>query len=362
MGRINRNQSAADAANLLAEAITAALNERNTILESIGDAFFAVDKNWIVTYWNNTAEKVLMKSKNEMLGKNLWSIFSDSIGSESYKQYHKAIKTKRVVHFEDYYIPLNKWYEISAYPSGDGLSVYFKDITDRKFADSQLKTLNENLQKQGKELSISNAEIKESEKRYSELFHLSPLPMWVVDVNTLNFLDVNKATVDHYGYSRKEFLSMSLKDIRPAYDIPDLVRRMDQDKNHQQKLLTRETVHKLKNGTIRNVEIQIAPIKYQGVDANIVISTDITDRLNYIKAIEEQNERLKEISWMQSHIIRAPLARIMGLIPLITDSNTNNEEKITMLNYLTLSANELDEVIKNITDKISGADYKFPGE
>jgi len=138
-----------------------ALEERNTILESIGDAFFAVDKTWVVTYWNSTAEQVLSKTKEEMIGHRLWDIFSDSVNSLSYNKYHEAIEINEAVHFEDYYAPLNKWYEISAYPSGSGLSVYFKDITERKLSETRLKELNESLQKQTKELSISNAELEQ---------------------------------------------------------------------------------------------------------------------------------------------------------------------------------------------------------
>ena len=138
-----------------------ALEERNIILESIDDAFFAVDKNWIVTYWNNMAEKVLLTSKDKILGHNLWETFSDSVGSESYKNYHNAIETNQAAHFEDYYSVLDKWYEISAYPSDTGLSVYFKDITDRKNSETRLNELNESLQKHTKELAISNAELEQ---------------------------------------------------------------------------------------------------------------------------------------------------------------------------------------------------------
>jgi len=138
-----------------------ALEERNTILESIDDAFFAVDKNWIVTYWNNMAQKVLQTPKDKILNKQLWEVFSDSIDSESYKKYHQAVETNRAVHFEDHYQTLSKWYEISAYPSDSGLSVYFKDISDRKLSETILKELNANLQKQAKELAISNAELEQ---------------------------------------------------------------------------------------------------------------------------------------------------------------------------------------------------------
>jgi len=135
--------------------------ERNTILESIDDAFFAVDKNWIVTYWNNTAEKVLQTPKSKILNRNLWEVFADSVDSESYLKYHQAVETNQAVHFEDYYQPIDKWYEISAYPADAGLSVYFKDVTDRKISEMRLKELNESLQKHAKELAISNAELEQ---------------------------------------------------------------------------------------------------------------------------------------------------------------------------------------------------------
>jgi len=141
--------------------VTDILEERNTILESIGDAFFAVDKAWTVTYWNNMAEKVLGKPKQEMLNRNLWDVFTESIDSDSYKKYHEAIAGNEAKHFEDYYPPLDKWYEISAYPSESGLAVYFKDVTDRKISDIRLKELNESLQIQTKELATSNAELEQ---------------------------------------------------------------------------------------------------------------------------------------------------------------------------------------------------------
>jgi PAS domain S-box-containing protein len=137
------------------------LNERNTILESIGDAFFAVDKDWTVTYWNKTAEKVLHCSREEIVGHHLWDKFADAIGSASYLKYNEALATQQAVHFEDHYPPLKKWYEISAYPTGNGLSVYFKDITERKLSEIHLAELNEDLKKKAKELAISNAELEQ---------------------------------------------------------------------------------------------------------------------------------------------------------------------------------------------------------
>jgi signal transduction histidine kinase len=105
------------------------------------------------------------------------------------------------------------------------------------------------------------------------------------------------------------------------------------------------------------MDVQSNNILYQGKDARIIVANDITERLKYIIAIEEQNKKLREISWMQSHVIRAPLARIMGLIPLIDNVKESPVERKKMLEYLKISSNELDEVIFNITQKIGGVDY-----
>jgi PAS domain S-box-containing protein len=200
------------------------------------------------------------------------------------------------------------------------------------------------------------ADLAESEKKYSELFHLSPLPMWVYDMDTLQFLNINKAAIAHYGYSRNEFLSMTLKDIEVEQSETNCNHITDKNGT----VLNGIYRNKKKNGDIIQVDLQSNPILYRGKKANVVLANDVTERITYIKAIEEQNEKLREISWIQSHIVRAPLARIMGLVPLLKDLKPNNkDDKETMLEYLWLSANELDELIKNITDKTRVSDYQI---
>ncbi|MDP9081759.1 MAG: PAS domain S-box protein [Bacteroidota bacterium] len=202
------------------------------------------------------------------------------------------------------------------------------------------------------------SELSLSEMRYSNLFNLSPLPMWVVDLNTLQFLDVNNATTNHYGFSREEFLQMTLNAIRPVDEIANLENALAKDRLNPERRSQWLMVHKKKNGEIINVELQIAPILYKGRSANLVIANDVTERYRYVKAIEKQNEKLKEISWIQSHVVRAPLSRIMGLVPLISGANECDEEREKMLEYILISANELDEVVKSITDKSRVEDFQ----
>ncbi len=143
-GELNRlNEELEQRVKERTKEVEKALKENNIILESIGDAFFAVDKKWTVTYWNRIAERDLSVLKQDILGKNLWEMFADSTDSESYRKYHEALASNEVVHFEDYYLALNKWYEISAYPSENGLAVYFKDITENKKAKKLIEESNE---------------------------------------------------------------------------------------------------------------------------------------------------------------------------------------------------------------------------
>ncbi|MBI3220050.1 MAG: PAS domain S-box protein [Bacteroidetes bacterium] len=146
------------------EKVLITLNEKNTILESIGEAFFAVDQNWVVTYWNRVAEQDLDLKKNDILGKGLWQVFVDSEDSISYRNHHVVMQTKQPMHFEDYYPKLNRWYEVSSYPTNNGLSIFFKDISARKKAEAALKELNatleEKIMKRTAELQIANQELE----------------------------------------------------------------------------------------------------------------------------------------------------------------------------------------------------------
>jgi len=87
------------------------------------------------------------------------------------------------------------------------------------------------------------------------------------------------------------------------------------------------------------------------VNGIVVNSKDITDSVNYIHAIEEQNSRLREIAWTQSHVVRAPLSRIMGLIEVIRLHPENKEFHLELLPHVLNSAHELDEIIKTIVCK-----------
>ncbi|MEX2600791.1 MAG: PAS domain S-box protein [Balneolaceae bacterium] len=142
-------------------ALQAAFDEKNEILERIGDGFFAVDSSFTVTYWNKQAEKLLFTNREEILGEDLWSRFDKSIAKESYRNYKRAMEEQVSLYFEDYYEPIDRWFDVNVYPSLNGLSVFFKDKTDEKQADLAFKELYRELELRSKELAASNAELEQ---------------------------------------------------------------------------------------------------------------------------------------------------------------------------------------------------------
>ncbi|MGF2038815.1 MAG: GAF domain-containing protein [Nostoc sp. CmiVER01] len=102
------------------------------LLESITDAFFALDKKWRFTYINGQAELLLQKTQNELLGQSIWEVFPELIDTTFHREYHRAMLEQVSVEFEEFYQPLNCWFQVHAYPAKDGLSVYFQDITERR--------------------------------------------------------------------------------------------------------------------------------------------------------------------------------------------------------------------------------------
>lgn len=194
-------------------------------------------------------------------------------------------------------------------------------------------------------------ELEESERRYSDLFQLSPQPMWVYDTQTLQFLNVNTAAIRHYGYSYNEFLSMTVRDIQPVEDSPKLEEALKAAHADTDIHYSGVYRHLKKSGEIILAEIQSNTIRGNDGRTRVVLINDITERLNYIKAIERRNKKLQEIAWMQSHVFRAPVARLMSLIDLVKNYKNSETEQTELLDRMLSSARELDDIIRDIAGK-----------
>ena len=121
------------------EAVGAANRRTASILESVTDAFYAFDNDWRFTYVNRQAERLLRRPREEMLGRIVWEEFPEAVGTKPYTEYRRAVAEQVPVAFEEFYAPLGVWFEVRAYPSPNGLAVYFHDISARKEAEAALR-------------------------------------------------------------------------------------------------------------------------------------------------------------------------------------------------------------------------------
>jgi len=109
------------------------------LLESMTDGFFALDRQWRFTYINQVGAQILQRQPEELLRQNIWDAFPDAVGSKFDQQYHKAMDQQSPVTFEAFYPTIKCWFEVRVFPSYEGLSVFFHDITQRKQTDAALK-------------------------------------------------------------------------------------------------------------------------------------------------------------------------------------------------------------------------------
>ncbi|WP_342329065.1 PAS domain S-box protein [Pedobacter sp. FW305-3-2-15-E-R2A2] len=182
-----------------------------------------------------------------------------------------------------------------------------------------------------------------SERYYRNVFDSNPVPMYIFELNTGNFLKVNDAAVKKYGYTKEEFLSMNITNIRPTSEISKL---MDIFSTIKTRTYSGILTHMSKDGKSFPVEIDTNIVSLDGVDARLVLATDVSKRVNYVRMIEKQNQDFKNIAWIQSHKVRAPLTNIMSLTEMMLQNP--HGDHIDLLYMLKESTMQLNETIESI--------------
>ncbi|WP_461383192.1 hybrid sensor histidine kinase/response regulator [Devosia indica] len=112
-------------------------------LENISDAFFLLDTQWRFSFLNTQAESLLGRLREELEGRSIWEEFPQAIGSQFEACYQEAVRGGRSVRFQEYYPPLAAWFDVDAYPTPEGLAVYFRDISRRRQAEEEVRISNE---------------------------------------------------------------------------------------------------------------------------------------------------------------------------------------------------------------------------
>lgn len=247
--------------------------ELDLTLNRIKDAVISVDNEWRYTFLNDAALKTHPFGRKDTLGKVLWNVHPKLVGTIFWHTYHKAMASGDIMEFENYYNEMSTWFSVKVYPSDTGLTIFYQDITESKHIRIQLA---------------------KSEKKYRTLFYKSPLPIWLYDFESLRFIDVNEAAVSHYGYTRDEFLSMTIKDIRPKEDIAVLLEDIVQVRQNSYRSRHGSWRHLKKNGDILTVEATAHSFTHEGRKARIVIINDITQKTIMEQKLLDNQMKLNE--------------------------------------------------------------------
>lgn len=155
--------------------------------------------------------------------------------------------------------------------AGNGFQAIIRDISGRKMAEE---------------------EVRISEYKYRLLFEQNPMPMWMISLPEKNFLAVNDAAIDFYGYSRKEFEQMNIRDIRPWQDFPPDFEPMKFDGTNN--IGIRD--HKKKNGDFVKVNVMAHDIIYQGKHAKLELANDMTEKLQAEEELKKSHEQLRQLA------------------------------------------------------------------
>ncbi len=254
------------------------LRQQAQVLHHIHDGVIVATQTGEITRWNQGAERLYGYTSAEAIGQHISIIYPQEqnptfledniLAPLQDKGTHSLEVVRRTKTGEIIYVNLSVSSICNREGEITGFIAYSLDISDRKQME---------------------ASVRESESKYRMLFDANPHPMWVYSLETLRFLAVNQAAIEHYGYSRNEFLAMTLCDIHPPDDVPALLDNV-----------SRVTTgidnagiwhHCKRDGTVIGVEITSHALTFAGQKTELVLAHDITEQLQAKRALEESEER-----------------------------------------------------------------------
>ncbi|HEY5825149.1 MAG TPA: PAS domain S-box protein [Cyclobacteriaceae bacterium] len=208
--------------------------------------------------------------------------------------------------------------------------------------------------------------LQSSEQGYRKLFESNPNPMWVFEVQSLRFLAVNRAAIDKYGYTLQEFLSMTIRDIRPEEEVHRLL-KLDWSLTFNKSGIWK---HRLKNGKIIHAEVSGHSLDYEGREARLAVANDVTETINYEQEILDFNHTLEKRVNERTRELHEAIQEQATLTEELETSNeelmSTNEQLVEAQEVIQKQSQELvrqseerlNQVLRSVKDFVWSAQYK----
>lgn len=257
-------------------AVEASREELRSTLESLTDAFSALDQDWNITYVNPAAEQLLGRSREELVGKNHWEEFPASRGTIIEESYRRAVAEQQPVRFEHYYAPLHAWLETSAFPTvAGGVSIYFRDITERK---------------------LNEERVRESEGRFRAAVSAVSSLLWTN--NTQGEMEGEQPGWSGFtGQSYEEYQGYGwAKAVHPDDAQPTIDAWNEAVSEH--KMFVFEHRVQRHDGVYRRFSVRAVPVidDSGGIREWVGVHTDITEEQQLIEKLRESEARFRNLA------------------------------------------------------------------
>ncbi len=328
------------------ENLLKAFVEKNKILESIGDAFFTMDRHFTVSYSKKAAEYLLDTPRENIIGKNLYEVFPDGLNADSYEIYKRVLQTGEPVTFEEYF---GLWLEINAHPSDEGLSIFFRDITLRKETDQRILKANERFEKvvEATDDSIWDWEI------INDVFYRSKGFVKLFGLKTTFILNEKDFWKDNFHPDDlsqiKESLQKALKDKTCTKWEQEY--RIIYDEVTTKTVFDRGLIIRNEEGTPIRMVGAITDISYRKKHEEALLA--LNDSLKkYANELEITNEQLVQFAFIASHDLQEPLRMISSFLNKLERKYAEklDEKALQYIHFATDGAKRMKQIILDLLE------------